>query len=732
MSYTVAYTSTFYSVANVKWRIDILTNGSNTAETIDLDYDRPISIEWVDTKKTDAIQPALLTVRAINTRDRQFVKLLGDWLAKAEVYRNDRLFWTGMIDNAIFEEPYSYAANYVTEISFSDFGPLKRWDFMLEGVQSIHDIIVHCIDKVGLADILTSPMISLQVKGVQASLGNMFVNTDIFRGDDDELPKCYDVLEQTLQPFGIRIVQNENRVLLYDIERLENTGTPTQIVWNGTDAVMGGSECYGRVSVELSPEANEKILDGNLEDVESYWLEQYRFYSLYYENGVAGVGFYIGFGPSYGSQRIVIINFSEGWFFRTQGMLDSTNDVGIARRVYCRDTRTSQLADRLNTSTPLLVSQLDWLFRTDSQYIPIIPDAGKFQIRVNLDIIFSILLDPFGGEQNTRDNVSMNSWNQIYALYVPVKIELLNSSGMVIYHYKNAIAVEGHVFTIDEHDRGWQTGPAEWGDMVLTYYKYGMDETPLNDGWVTNKHTPYYGDGHLVLGMEHRTDGEYIHMPPAAGILRLTVSNGVDEIQLIPRLDTYDSHIAWQLYRNPSMTVVRNTNGKDEINNKKVINSDWFSQFLDKFSTSPKIGTYHKGMAPSSLCLIFDQYGNVYEKFTKGERTDSLEALRRNDITRQYESVHISLDGTAKITTSLGPITDASTTGNFLPMMRNMDPRSDTMQIRMEQIRIDTDPHYHFAWSDPVCVLEYEAYEYAWADPICAKVEKTYAEEKDE
>lgn len=742
MSYTVAYTSTFYSVANVKWRVDILTTGTSVTETIDLDYDRPISIEWVDTNKADAIQPALLTVRAINSKDRQFAKLLGDWLAKAEVYRNDRLFWTGMIDNAIFEEPYSYAANYVTEISFSDFGPLKRLDFMLEGVQSIHDIIVHCIDKVGLADILTSPMISLQVKGVQASLGNMFVNTDVFRGDDEGYPKCYDVLEQTLQPFGIRIVQNENRVLLYDIERLENIGTPVRIVWKGTDAIMGGSECYSQFSVELSPEAKEDIIDGNLEDVDGYWTDDDMFcvQHLYEYDGYTALapdGFTISFGYSLGNQRSIVLNREEGRFFRSQSLTDDADDVGIARRAYCMRRFTTNFVDMIETSTPFLLTTMDWLFKCDSMYVPLIADSGKFQLRVTLDLLFSINRNPIQGKMyKVGHDVDPTNWNSVHYIRVPVKLELIDRSGNVLYHYRNMriLGVTESIEILPKSERGWVAGAAEtWQDFSLQYYKDGLDENPLNGGWVTNRQS-LVPNQHFLFGIESaRKDGEYLPMPPAAGYLRLTVSNGfkAGEINEM-NLGSYNNVICWQMYRNPKVTVVRNNKVDDGIKNEKVVESDWLGDILGKFSTSPKIGTYHKGMAPSSLSLIFDQYGMAYESFTKGGLTNSLEYIRLIDFYGQYISTHISLDGTAELTTSLGPITDASTTGNFLPMMRNLDPRSDTMQIRMEQIYIDPDPHYYFAWSDPVCVLEYEAYEYAWSDPICAQKAGASGNVKDE
>lgn len=734
MSYTVAYTSTFYSVANVKWRVDILTTGTSVTETIDLDYDRPISIEWVDTNKADAIQPALLTVRAINSKDRQFAKLLGDWLAKAEVYRNDRLFWTGMIDDAIFEEPYSYAANYVTEISFSDFGPLKRRDFTLEGVQSIHDIIVHCIDKVGLAGILTSPMISLQAKGVQASLGNMFVNTDVFRGDDEWYPKCYDVLEQALQPFGIRIVQNDNRVLLYDIERLENIGTPVRIVWKGTDAVMSGSECYSQFAVELSPEAKEEVIDGNLDDFLDYWPgeDMYVVQHEYDYDDLIALR-YDGFSLSFRTyiphiENKVVLNMQEGWYFRSHSMVDDADYTGIMRRAYCYRRSSGDFVNVLKTSTPYLTSAMDWLFKCNSMYVPLVSDAGSFQLRVNLDFLFSINRNPIQNKMFMPGNdVDPANWNGIGYFIVPAKLELIDGDGTVLYHYRNmrTLGATERITILPKSQRGWVAGDAPWGSFGLQYYKDGLEENPMEGGFVTNSQS-IEDDISYRIGLDTvRTDGEYASMPPAAGYLRLTVSNGImvkDNILTNPYTG-YDPFVCWQMYRNPKVTVVRNNMKDDAIKNEKVVESDWEGDILGKFSTSPKIGTYHKGMAPSSLSLIFDQYGAAYESFTKGGLTDSLEHIRVVDFYGQYISVHISLDGTAELTTSLGPMTDASTSGNFLPMMRNIDPRSDTMQIRMEQIRIEPDPHYYFAWSNPICAKEEELYGYEWSDPVCAKEE---------
>lgn len=721
MSYSVAFRSTFYGADGVNWRVDILTNQSQRAETFGMDYDRPISIEWVETKKTDAIQPSLLTVRAISSRDRQFMSLLGDWMAKAEVYRNGKLFWIGMIDDAIFEEPYSYAANYVTEISFSDFGPLKRCDFWLEGVQSFQDIIAHCLSKAGLDELQLGQTVSLQIKGQQVSMSNLFVNTDVFRGDGGDNPKCYDVLEQLLEPLGIRIIQDAGGLHMYDIEHLDTHGTETQIVWKGTDAVMGGGESYLDFSINLAPDASDTVIDGNLDGLENHWIETYRYYNDYFEDGIRATGFYLQYGPYFGNQRIVTLNVDEGWFFRMKGVIDP-DAVGIARRAYCRDTTTTRLADRMKTTTPVSTDEMDWLFCTDSQFIPLIPNASGFQLRVSLDMVFSILLDPFGGEQMTRGNVSMERWNQMKCIFIPVKLELIGMSGNVLYHYANMMPYDTGMIPISQQYRGWSSGPASWTDMALTYYNYGMEETPLNDGWITNRHTPAFGSTHLSVHDEHRGDGEYIPMPPVGGVLRLTVSNGIMEYVMLPQhMDTYDGSISWQLYRNPTVSVVRNTYGDNGIKNDDVVISDWLGDILGRLSLSQKIGTYNKGMDPSSRCLIFDGYGRAYEEFTKLGRTDSLEELRLRDIEAQYTGLHIVLDGTAEIATGLGPMTDASTNGRFLPVMRNLDPRSGTMQIRMIQMHIEEDRHYHYEWSNHVCAKEEVPYEYEWSNHVCAQ-----------
>ena len=51
----------------------------------------------------------------LSERDRQMLQLMNHTNATIFVIRNGKEYWRGTLDDAIYEEPYSYPKGYVTE-----------------------------------------------------------------------------------------------------------------------------------------------------------------------------------------------------------------------------------------------------------------------------------------------------------------------------------------------------------------------------------------------------------------------------------------------------------------------------------------------------------------------------------------------------------------------------------------------------------------------------------------
>ena len=151
MAYSTAYTARFTSIDGVQWGVDIdIDDSTITSTEIILDRDEPVTIEWPETTLGDAVQPSLCTVKVVNDTDRQMVPLmLGN--ARCSVFRWGELYWRGLIDDSVYEEPYSYQNSYVTEITFSDLGILRRREFIPGGIMTLRDIVGGMAEQAGLS-----------------------------------------------------------------------------------------------------------------------------------------------------------------------------------------------------------------------------------------------------------------------------------------------------------------------------------------------------------------------------------------------------------------------------------------------------------------------------------------------------------------------------------------------------------------------------------------------------
>ncbi|MDO5316959.1 MAG: hypothetical protein Q4F82_12790, partial [bacterium] len=150
MSYQPAYTTHFRSLDNTLWDIVIYINDyEGRPLEIKLEGDEPCVIEWQETGKLDVVQSSTCTLRVSNEKDRQMVQLMDHPDTAIMVSRNGKWYWFGHLDDAVYEEPYSFTQGYVTELTFSDFGILNRIQFTLKGKQSVEAIVRDCLDSIG-------------------------------------------------------------------------------------------------------------------------------------------------------------------------------------------------------------------------------------------------------------------------------------------------------------------------------------------------------------------------------------------------------------------------------------------------------------------------------------------------------------------------------------------------------------------------------------------------------
>ena len=778
MSYQIAYTTHFRSLDNSLWDIDIYINDYNARPLeIKLEGDEPCVIEWQETGKMDVVQSSTCTLRVSNERDRQMVQLMNHPDAAVLVSHNGKWYWWGHLDDAIYEEPYSFTKAYVTELIFSDFGILNRIPFILTGKQSVGAIVRDCLDSIGYGNGATITLYTslLDPKTQQPiTLDMLYINADRFEADGESwgaMTTKREVLEELLRPLGLRIMQKNGQIYIYDMEYMrDHDFMNNYIVWKGTDAYLKGSETFGWYEVAFEPDAMETLADDGLDYDSDRWHDSEKYFSKSYneETGNASdIGFYIEIEfPLYVYDATVQLA-PGALVFRTRSVLTDSSDIGIAWRITCK-TITGYIhnplfpgimipieVDRVhvNNHPAKSLSETETVFSLETGYLPVIPDRNDYQLRVNLDFLLSFRDNPLDDPPDEwvalqewysgHYDINERTWRHanFFAHMVPVKLELVDDQGNVVFHYKNADAEDvdrdyfGNIVRVAKvtpcgiGQGEWVSGAASWADMFLGYYKdydpNNTDRDPLvTSGWVGNR---------IALSMEMeingtlyrvRDDGEYLPLPPVAGRLRFTIGSGVfpfyPDGAVIVNPGCY-YWMAWQLYRNPKITIVKASRRDDGIGTEPVYERDMVNRYSDHLSESMKAGTYRKGIAPSARGLFFNANGIVWEKFIKNGSLRTLEEHRLRCLEDQTFYVQPVLSGTAELDIQFCAHREDNTPGIFLVTALRQDLHEDLEEVTMARIANVGGFVYEFTWSEPFCIEEEEPYTFIWSDPVCAK-----------
>lgn len=699
-NYNPAYSARFSGADGTVWRVSISIEGYNGEEhEVKLDADEPVLIEWQKTKITDAVQSSTCTLRVSNETDRQMTALMTNRLALCTVWivtgTDDdvqlSLYWRGMLDDSVYEEPYSFNSGYVTELTFSDFGFLNRMPFRITGKHSLREIVDNSLDTAMLLMEGVNQRSSLYyptqtVTHIPVNLNELFISCDRF-SDGDYSQR--DVLEETLRPLGLRIMQKKGLIWIYDMEYLrDRESSAVPVVWKGTDACLKGEETFGTHKVVFAPDAEETVIDGSV-GKDDFTPTTERYTVPYYDKDESGAEAEDGFYFEKGVRLHNII-------FKTESCMSVSDDYGYLYRARCESVDLSE------SSTPHTIKNVDELFSLQSGYLPIIhsSDAVNFQLRVNLDFLFTVRKNPFERTPAAEGlTISLDTWEEnMLRIFIPVKLEVVDERGRVLCYYRNTYTDKKNWYPMDTGHGIWENGALSgFENMVLAYYKPSdkghLEETPL-DGWATNMQT-IGKDRTRVPGIcGKRKAGEYVPLPPIAGYIKLTVSNGVVGIYNESEdtiLVSNDRDINWQLYRNPKVTVVRSNRVNDEITKDDFEECDTADIYDDIFSEREIIGSYRTGVAPCSRGLLFDSLGGVFSVFLKNDTYRTLEEHRMRSIQAQTRYVQPELSGTAELCSEFCARTEASTNGVFLVTASRQDLRLATEYVTMVRLASDND-----------------------------------------
>lgn len=150
------------------------------------------------------------TLMVVSETDRQFVDLYTTQAGstRLDIYRNNKLYWSGTLDPEIYEEPFSRQKDYDVSLTFSDFALLDRTAFEQTGTNrqriKLRTVLDLCVKKSGIntgANGLT--YISTTTASGATLLDGVYVSEDNFFDEDGEPMTLREVLEGVLRPFGL-------------------------------------------------------------------------------------------------------------------------------------------------------------------------------------------------------------------------------------------------------------------------------------------------------------------------------------------------------------------------------------------------------------------------------------------------------------------------------------------------------------------------------------------------
>ena len=681
------YEGEFLSRRGVTWRAEIWQEAEEQFPIVgELNFpaESPLTIEWAHTDKEAVICGSTASLTIISPGDRTYEDLYSvqPGRVRMDVYRNGNLYWSGTLDPEFYEEPYSSYKEYDVQLTFSDFGILDRFKYRLGGIQTLLDLVKHCIDTSGISygdirqDYITT---SLDYKNAM-SLADLSIRSENFYDEDGEASTLYEVLEGILQPLGIRMVQRKGQVWLYDLNGLYNLADAAEIEWTDTDQMMGTDKVVNDVTVTFSPYAKSELLSGEVVFEDEYSdeltnistqkpstfsdLEYYTFFpdedtDLDYDN----LSFTI-FLSTQGSGLAGINPTAR--YFHIQPLLGGSESEGVAWGFmvggHYSSFIQSESVQKLNAA-----AQPDGtvLMRTKQVPVQYMDSYGqsKYRLRLSMDMLLDARYNPF--EDSSGDNESgnydrMNSWANF--VMVPADLLLKDEEGNVLYHYSNEdVVLEKDLpASINYQTRGkWVSGEPAEPKCWLVWYD--TDDRKMKSGalgWKTNRHAIGITTEKLKDSFKDTDAGQYIPYPTTGGYLEVVVYSGVkiyDEGDNLPDMTQANKsdlweRIRWMLYKAPKLEVVKSNivygsaEGED-VEYRGTLN-EAAKEDLDIESIC---GTMESPIPTALGVYLRTSDKEMVKKLTRAGRTTQAEQLLIGTLYSQYADRKTRLSGTARL-----------------------------------------------------------------------------------
>lgn len=298
--YHLRYEGSFLSHSDVSWKVQIFQVAEEAFPEVGelrFDAEEPLVVEWEDVKKQGTVQGSTLTLQLDSPSDREYVHLytISPRGVQVRVFRQKVLWWVGVMDSELYEEPYERENHYTVTLTFSDFAIADRLLLDKSGTFTLQNLLFSLFQRGALftqsltAAILFEFQKRLDTSLISATLPDedeaamtpdrIAVSANSFKeGDDDSEPETLrGALEKVMQPLGLRLVQKAGKLWLYDLNGLYQFAPRRAVTWNGAEQTLSVDAVAPAVSIKFKPEDEDAVSP----DVAT---------PLLYKGGCAGTG----------------------------------------------------------------------------------------------------------------------------------------------------------------------------------------------------------------------------------------------------------------------------------------------------------------------------------------------------------------------------------------------------------------------------------------------------------
>lgn len=742
------YTGEFVSRAGVLWRVDIMQEADAAFATVgalEFPADAPLILEWQREDKETVVLGSTATLKIVSPGDRTYEDLYTIEVGRIrmDVYKGNKLYWSGALDSEFYEEPYETASGYEVSLTFSDFGILDRIKYDLTGIQTLRDIVTYALQRscILYSGIDTKHITTTFTDGISITNGGISVRSENFTDEDGGASTLYEVLEGILQPLAIRIVQRAGTIYLYDLNGLYTKGTAKAIQWDGDSQTMGTDKVANNIIVSFSPYSSAQIFNDE--------IEYGGKYDIGHTNLTAGVdydtefGEYYSYYPDYGLDRIEsvpdysLIDFTifihrKGFGLKSIGSgcmyfhvlpvtggASETTGVAYAFRTGGHGgINTGWPQWKIHSSIPHAgLSGNDEILTTNRVFLPKLDNdtAKKYRVRIVEEVLIDARYNPFSGSTSSNDegNDHLVKTRSGF-VFIPAKVTLYDINGNALYHYSNkktaAGAVMGHI-GISKGE--WVSGADPGGDFWLEYYNPNdLGEDAGIRGWKRNRQCIGRPDGRggrmgteIYESFKKMDDGEYMPYPPVAGYLEVQIQEGILGYDYAQKVDncafgSTDSQwdrsgiyglLRWCLYKAPVVDVVNNNLVFDDAELEDVEYSGYINKAAkEEISIDTVCGTAASICPTAKGCYHRTSTGAQLQKLRRAGITDHPEKLLIGTIYSQYADRKTTLSGEAVIDDGLHYYTEQNQGDKrFMLMSDEQDVIADCTDAEYCEFRPD-------------------------------------------